>query len=116
MTMAIFDYDQIGKRIKKRRTELGYSQLDLYKLTGITNFYISKIENGHVDLTFKTLEKLCVALDVDFVYILTGKTLDVGLIGSLAEIQEYYLKSERNRKIIEKHLELIKMLIEEDEA
>lgn len=44
----------VGERIKKQRIEMGYSQVDLSRKTGVSVHSISNIENGS-DFTFDNL-------------------------------------------------------------
>ncbi|MDY4788887.1 MAG: Dam family site-specific DNA-(adenine-N6)-methyltransferase [Bacilli bacterium] len=53
-----------GNRIKELRTILDISQLELSNLTGIERAQISKIEQGKVNVTLETINKLSSALNV----------------------------------------------------
>lgn len=49
----------IGKRIRERRLELGWTQIKLAKLSGYSRIYILKVENGQVPSPgIKALEKI----------------------------------------------------------
>jgi repressor LexA len=49
----------IGEFIKKARKEKGVTQLELYKMTGLSQGYIADIENGRIkNPTDKTLDKI----------------------------------------------------------
>lgn len=52
-------------KIKEIREKKGITQLELAEQVGITQVYLSYIENGHKTPTLKTLQKLAKALDVD---------------------------------------------------
>jgi transcriptional regulator with XRE-family HTH domain len=43
----VIDFDELGLRIKKRRRELNLKQNELSEMLGISNNYLSNIENGH---------------------------------------------------------------------
>lgn len=49
-------FDTIGSRLKSIRLEKGMTQLDVHKMFGISNVYISDAEHGKRNLT---LRKLC---------------------------------------------------------
>lgn len=52
-------------KIKEIREKKGITQLELAEQAGITQVYLSYIENGHKTPTLKTLQKLAKALEVD---------------------------------------------------
>lgn len=62
--------NKLGNRIKVIRKSLGLTQEKLAELANIDNKHLSKIENGAHLPSFKTIEKLSLALGVD---ITTGK-------------------------------------------
>lgn len=61
-----------GVYIKKRRNEIGMSQKELSNKTGLSQGYISKIENRNLlngsGLRFEDALKLLIALKVTFVF------------------------------------------------
>jgi transcriptional regulator with XRE-family HTH domain len=51
--------NNIGKRIREKRLELGWTQVKLAKLTGYSRVYILKVENCQVRSPgIKALEKI----------------------------------------------------------
>lgn len=59
----------IGKAIKKIRTEKGFSQLNLGLAIGNDSAFISKIENNKRAPSIKTVLKIAQALNVTPLYI-----------------------------------------------
>ncbi|MEE2025860.1 helix-turn-helix domain-containing protein [Alkalimonas mucilaginosa] len=57
---------EIGKALRAKRTELGYTQLALSELTGIHKSTISEIENGRFSGSFDIFERLLDALGLTF--------------------------------------------------
>lgn len=59
------DIQEVGKRIKARRTALGLTQPELATRMGTENNapYISEIENGKRDLSITTLGRFAIALE-----------------------------------------------------
>lgn len=53
----------VGKRIRMRRQELGYSQELTSEKAGLHPTYIGQVERGEKNLTIESLEKICIALD-----------------------------------------------------
>lgn len=44
--MIVFDTEQFGQEIKKRRKELNYTQAYIASVTGLSASFISELENG----------------------------------------------------------------------
>lgn len=66
------DYSQLGKRIASRRRVLNMTQEDVAEITGLSNNYISNIENNHSIPSIETLMKVCNALSTTPDYFLLG--------------------------------------------
>ncbi len=64
----------IGTRIKERRKNLGFTQLNIKELTGISSGNMSDIENGKCLPTASALIKLSKTLNCSIDWILTGTT------------------------------------------
>lgn len=64
----------IGKKIYKYRKKLNYSQEDLAKLVQIDRSQLSRIEQGKVNITIETLEKISIALKLEPCILLENKT------------------------------------------
>lgn len=58
------NYESIGKRVKRYRTDKGLSQEDLSQVVFITPVYLSYIENGSRTPSLEMLVMLANALDV----------------------------------------------------
>ena len=54
----------IGKRLKNMREEKKLSQGDVTRMTGISRYYISRVEHGRAVPKVSTLEKFAYALQV----------------------------------------------------
>ena len=54
----------LGKEIKKARIEQGWKQKDLQARTGLSQKYLSQIENDAVDPRVSVLKKIARALQV----------------------------------------------------
>ncbi|KYO67299.1 helix-turn-helix domain-containing protein [Thermovenabulum gondwanense] len=54
----------MGAKLKKLRTERGLTQVELAKKAGVSPALIGQLENGKVEPSIKTLEKLAQALSV----------------------------------------------------
>ena len=51
-----------GDAIRERRIDLGWSQTELARRSGVTQADISKIENGHLDARWSTIQRLSTIL------------------------------------------------------
>ncbi len=52
----------LGQKVKKRRRQLGMTQVELRAKTGLSQEYISMLEKGTFDPTAPVIIKLAVAL------------------------------------------------------
>lgn len=68
------DYREIGRNIRRYRTEKGWKQKELAERVNVTEQHISHIENAHTQLSLPTLVAIANALEVDCNTLL-GKTL-----------------------------------------
>lgn len=94
LTLVIFvnvDYKALGERIAKRRKVLNMTQEEVAEATGLSNNYISNIENNHSIPSIDTLLKICVAIDTTPNYLLLG-------ISSYSDTEED-LRSKINEKL-----------------
>lgn len=71
--MRIVDLKTIGRRIQERRKELNLTQQYVYETLDISQNHYSRIENGHVGMSFEILLELCEILQISTDYILTGE-------------------------------------------
>ena len=55
----------LGREIKKARAALGWRQQRLHEATGISQKYLSRIENDRVDPSWSFVLKIAQALDMD---------------------------------------------------
>lgn len=66
------DYSEIGKRIAKRRKELGLRQVQVCEKAGINDKYLSNIERAVSIPSLEVVMKLALALDTTPDEFLTG--------------------------------------------
>lgn len=72
-------HKMIGCRIKQRRKELGLTQVQIKKLTGISNGNLSDLENGNRLPSATALIELSKVLHVTTDWILTGEYPDADI-------------------------------------
>ena len=66
------DYSEIGKRIARRRKELGLRQVQVCEMAGINDKYLSCIERATPIPSLEVVMKLALALDTTPDEFLTG--------------------------------------------
>lgn len=104
--MAKVDLNAIGERIQNQRLALGYTQQYVYEKLDISQNHYSRIENGHVGMSFEILLQLCEILQVSTDYILTGK---LATEDKSTFLDRYNRLTRRQKQYIEQH---IKMFLE----
>lgn len=67
---------EVGSRILKKRSDLGYSREKLAELSDISVQFLSDIEKGKKSMTVATLRKISAALFVTTDYIVNGTQYD----------------------------------------
>lgn len=68
----MIDFKIIGKRIKKARNAVGFTQEILSEKIGVSTNYLSKIEGGHEKPNLELLGKISASADVSLSELLTG--------------------------------------------
>lgn len=77
--LLTLDYKEIGKRIVKRRKELGLKQWQVEEKAEISFGYLSNIERASSILSVEMLMRICYALDT---------TPNEFLLGAVAEMED----------------------------
>ncbi|MCA0162981.1 helix-turn-helix domain-containing protein [Bacillus sp. RAR_M1_44] len=54
----MIDLDELAKMLKTKRKDSGLSQEEFAEVMGFTGSYISRLENGKISPTFKSLERI----------------------------------------------------------
>lgn len=68
------DYTKIGKRIAKRRKELGFKQYEVCEMIDVNYKYLSNLETGRSAPSLELIMSLCNALKTTPDYLLIGTT------------------------------------------
>ncbi len=97
------DYLEIGKRIARRRKELGLRQVQVCERAGINDKYLSCIERATSIPSLEVIMRLAMALDT---------TPDAFLVGSVrCEGEQWREVAELMRSMNPKQLELAKSFL-----
>ncbi len=99
--MVHVDLIAIGERIRSRRIELGYTQQYVYERLDVSHNHYSRIENGHVGMSFEILLQISEILGSTTDYILTGR---VSAEDPCAFLSAYNKLTPKQKSYIEKHL------------
>lgn len=98
------DYSEIGKRIARRRKELGLRQVQVCERAGINDKYLSCIERATSIPSLEVIMKLAIALDTTPDEFLTGT--------ARYESGEWRNVAERMRNMTPGQLSLAKSFLE----
>ena len=79
------DYKELGKRIAKRREQLGLKQSEVNEMAGLSDKYLSNIERAVSIPSIDVLMKLCAVLKTTPDELLLG-TESAGKIGNVGRI------------------------------
>ena len=79
------DYTGIGRRIAKRRTQMGLKQNVLAERIGISNNYLSSIERGKEKPSLEIIVKICIELQVTPDYLLMGNMYSNNIPQNIAD-------------------------------
>lgn len=76
--MKNLNFKEIGKRIKSERKKQGISQEELCNQAGITQGFLSSIENGNKSFSVYVANQICCVLNITIEYLLYGKKIVYG--------------------------------------
>ncbi len=94
----VLDYSEIGKRVARRRKELGLKQSQLSEMVDISNTYMSSIERAVSIPSTEVIMRLALALDT---------TPDEFLVGTTrTEAERWQDVAQRLRTLSERQLDL----------
>lgn len=72
----IIDYEMIGSRVREKRLEKGLTQEGLAERLDVSPEYMSKIENGRVEVNLKRLAQLSLLLECPIEHLIAGVVID----------------------------------------
>ena len=104
------NFELLGKRISQRRHELGLKQCVLAEKSGISNNYLSNIENGRSIPSLETFSDICMALSITPDCLLLGTIRTDNIPQSI--INNLKLCDDRSLRLIE---DIINCFIDDDQ-
>ena len=87
--MPADDGKHFGNRLRETRLKAGLSQSELEELSGIPKARLSRYENGHVEPSIQTLDRLSSALNVS----------EASLLGNPHTVMEPFFNTMKDRGI-----------------
>ncbi len=100
----------VGDRLKQFRELRGLSQGKIEELTGLPRSYISRVENGHIIPSVKTLQRFARALDMPLYQLLYEGEKPPKLLKTLAqEIDDWASRGKGMRTFLKLQNALQKM-------
>lgn len=106
--------EEIGKRIKTRRTELKLKQLQIKDKTGISSGNLSDIENGKKLPSAQALIALSETLQCSIDWILTGKEPGEQTPEERELVERFRKCSKAGKKMILDHAAMVQEQLPED--
>lgn len=70
--------EELGRRIRERRLELGLSQEDLGEAAGLHRTYVGHLERGEVNASLLNLLKVASTLGIDAADLIEGLSDTIG--------------------------------------
>ena len=99
-------FEDIGKRVKKRRIELGYTQEYLAEKTDVSIQMISGTESGKKALKLENFIKFCEILETTPDYLIKGRDPASILIEEMKQLTDTQI--ERINAVIKQCIEMCK--------
>ena len=101
------DYILLGKRIAKRRRELGLTQVEVNEKAGLSDKYLSNIETARSIPSIDVLMRICDAISVTPDYLLLGTLMQENTELSDKIMDKAKSLSEKKLKLLENFMEWI---------
>ncbi len=101
------DYKEVGKRMAKRRKELGLKQYEVCEQINVNYKYISNLETGRSVPSLEVVMNLCEALQTTPDYLLLGTVGDSNGISDKSLLDTIRRLSPKNKKLLLGIIELL---------
>lgn len=101
------DYKEVGKRMARRRKELGLKQYEVCELINVNYKYISNLETGRSVPSLEVIMNICEALQTTPDYLLLGALNGENGITDKSLSERICRLSARNKKLVLGMIELL---------
>lgn len=99
------DFKEVGRRISRRRKELGLKQYEVCEKIEVNYKYISNLETGRSTPSLELIMSLCEALEATPDYFLLGTVSDRPIDNNLVE--KLRQLDDKDKKLIDGILDLL---------
>lgn len=90
--MKELSLEQVGKRLRRVREQLGQTREQFAEQAGISPQFLAELENGKKGMSAETLFKICTRFDQSADYLLLGRHSDASdpVLAALERVPEPY--------------------------
>lgn len=101
------DYKEVGRRMSKRRKELGLKQYQVCEMIDVNYKYISNLETGRSAPSLEVIMRLCEALQTTPDYFLVGSDKSYNLISDKTLIEKISGLDPKSKAIVSGVIDLL---------
>lgn len=101
------DYKEVGRRMSKRRKELGLKQYQVCEMIDVNYKYISNLETGRSAPSLEVIMRLCEALQTTPDYFLVGSDRDERIVSDKTLIEKISDLDSKNKAIVSGVIDLL---------
>lgn len=101
------DYKEVGRRMSKRRKELGLKQYQVCEMIDVNYKYISNLETGRSAPSLEVIMRLCEALQTTPDYFLVGSDKNDNLISDKTLIEKISDLDPKSKAIVSGVIDLL---------
>ena len=101
------DYKEVGRRMSKRRKELGLKQYQVCEMIDVNYKYISNLETGRSVPSLDVIMRLCEALQTTPDYLLLGSDKGERIISDNTLIEKISALDSKSKAIVSGVIDLL---------
>lgn len=101
------DYKEVGRRMSKRRKELGLKQYQVCEMIDVNYKYISNLETGRSAPSLDVIMRLCEALQTTPDYLLLGSDKGEKIISDKTLIEKISVLDSKSKAIVSGVIDLL---------
>lgn len=94
------DYKEVGRRMSKRRKELGLKQYQVCEMIDVNYKYISNLETGRSAPSLDVIMRLCEALQTTPDYLLLGSDKGESMVSDKTLIEKISVLDPKSKAIV----------------
>lgn len=101
------DYKEVGRRMSKRRKELGLKQYQVCEMIDVNYKYISNLETGRSAPSLDVIMRLCEALQTTPDYLLLGSDKGESMVSDKTLIEKISVLDPKSKAIVSGVIDLL---------